>query len=141
MEIQQQENTEKANQTTKGMTTPNTMETPKMDAVEASNDGPMVMRVRKRNGDLQPVDVTKIVNVALACSGGLKQVDPMRVATKVISGLYDGASTAELDQLCIQTASLLIGEEPEYSKLAARLMARYINEEVESQSIYNFFDS
>ncbi|MCB0390775.1 MAG: ribonucleoside-diphosphate reductase subunit alpha [Bdellovibrionales bacterium] len=104
-------------------------------------DGPIIMRVRKRNGSLEPVDVNKIVNVVLACSTGLKEVDPMRVATKVISGLYDGASTAELDQLCIQTASFLIGEEPEYSRLSSRLLARYIDEEVSSQNIRNFYDS
>ncbi|MGE0529244.1 MAG: ribonucleoside-diphosphate reductase subunit alpha [Bdellovibrionales bacterium] len=99
------------------------------------------MRVRKRDGSLQPVDVNKIVNVVLACSTGLKEVDPMRVAAKVISGLYDGASTKELDQLCIQTAALLIGEEPQYSKLASRLLARYILEEVNNQNIRNFYDS
>ncbi len=117
---------------------------PQVDATaspaQADTDGPKIMRVKKRNGDLQPVNVNKIVNVVIACSGGLKEVDPMRVATKVISGLYDGATTAELDQLCIQTASLLIGEEPEYAKLAARLMARFIEEEVGSQGIHNFYD-
>ncbi len=109
-------------------------------ANSTDEEGPKIMRVKKRNGKLEAVNVNKIVNVVIACSSGLKEVDPMRVATKVISGLFDGASTAELDKLCIQTASLLIGEEPAYSKLASRLMARYIEEEVGSQSIYNFFD-
>jgi len=108
---------------------------------ETEDENPKIMRVRKRDGSLQPVDVTKIVNVVIACASGLKEVDPMRVATKVISGLYDGASTKELDELCIQTASLLIGEEPAYSKLAARLLARYIDEEVGNQNIRAFFDS
>lgn len=103
--------------------------------------GPKVMRVKKRNGDLEPVNVNKIINVVLACSSHLKEVDPMRVATKVISGLYDGATTKELDKLCIQTASLLIAEDPNYSRLAARLMVRYIDEEVQNQNILNFFDS
>ena len=108
---------------------------------EAEYSSPVVMRVKKRNGDLSPVDVNKIVNVILACSHGLKGVDPMCVATKVISGLYDGATTQELDQLCIQTASMLIGEEPEYSQLAARLLSRYIDEEVTSQNIHTFSES
>ncbi len=103
--------------------------------------GPKVMRVKKRNGDLEPVNVNKIINVVSACASHLKEVDPMRVATKVISGLYDGATTKELDKLCIQTASLLISEDPHYSKLASRLMARYIDEEVQNQNIRNFFDS
>lgn len=106
-----------------------------------SQDGPKIMRVQKRNGSLEPVDINKIVNVVMACSIGLKEVDPMQVATKAISGLYDGASTQDLDKICIQTASFLISEDPEYSKLASRLLARYIDEEVSSQSIHNFYDS
>ena len=41
----------------------------------------------------------------------------------------------------LETASLLISEDPDYSKLSARLMARYIHEEVENQGINNFFAS
>ena len=103
--------------------------------------GPKIMRVKKRDNSYEPVNVNKIINVVLACSSGLNEVDPMRVATKVISGLYDGASTKELDRLCIRTASFLISEDPDYSKLSARLLTRYIHEEVESQGINNFFSS
>ena len=102
---------------------------------------PKMMRVKKRDGSLEPVNVNKIINVVLACSSGLEEVDPMRVATKAISGLYDGASTKELDELCIRTASLLISEDPQYSKLACRLMDRYIEEEVTNQNIGNFYQS
>ena len=108
---------------------------------EREENGPKIMRVKKRDNSFEPVNVNKIINVVLACSSGLKEVDPMRVATKVISGLYDGASTKELDRLCIQTASLLIGEEPDYSRLSARLLSRYIDEEVTNQNINNFFTS
>ena len=100
-----------------------------------------IMRVKKRDGTLEPVDVTKIVERVTRNTQGLTQVDPLRVATKAISGLYDGATTNELDNLCIQTASLLIGEEPEYSRLAARLLSVYIDEEVRSQKIRSFADS
>ncbi len=99
------------------------------------------MRVKKRDGTLEPVDVTKIVERVNRCGQGLSQIDPLRVATKAISGLYDGATTNELDNLCIQTASLLIGEDPEYSRLAARLLSTYIDEEVKSQKIGSFADS
>jgi ribonucleoside-diphosphate reductase alpha chain len=102
---------------------------------------PHIMRVKKRDGSLEPVDVTKIVERVVGCSQGLVEVDPLRVATKAISGLYDGASTKELDNLCISTASLLIGEEPEYSKLASRLLSIYIDEEVRSQKVKSFADS
>lgn len=105
------------------------------------NSQPHMMRVKKRDGSLEPVDVTKIVERVRHCCQGLTQVDPLRVATKAISGLYDGASTNELDNLCIQTACLLVGEEPEYSKLAARLLSIYVDEEVRSQKIQSFADS
>ena len=109
--------------------------------MESQSIGPKVMRVKKRDNSYEPVNVNKIINVVLACSSGLNEVDPMRVATKVISGLYDGASTKELDRLCIRTASFLISEDPDYSKLSARLLIRYIREEVETQGINNFFGS
>jgi ribonucleoside-diphosphate reductase alpha chain len=102
---------------------------------------PHAMRVKKRDGTLEPVDVTKIVERVNRCGQGLSQIDPLRVATKAISGLYDGATTKELDNLCIQTASLLIGEDPEYSRLASRLLSTYIDEEVKSQKIGSFADS
>jgi ribonucleoside-diphosphate reductase alpha chain len=111
------------------------------DNTSMNTSSPYIMRVKKRDGTLDPVDVTKIVERVTNCCYGLQQVDPLRVATKAISGLYDGATTKELDSLCIQTASLLIGEEPEYSRLAARLLAIYMDEEVRSQKIQSFADS
>jgi ribonucleoside-diphosphate reductase alpha chain len=99
------------------------------------------MQVRKRNGDPEPVDVSKIVRAVERCAGGLDQVDPLRVATKTISGLYDGATTAELDRLSIQTAAEMTGEEPQYSRLAGRLLAGYIGKEVRGQGIASFSQS
>ncbi len=99
------------------------------------------MQVRKRNGDTEPVDVNKIVRAVERCSDDLADVDPLRVATKTISGLYDGATTAELDRLSIQTAAEMIGEEPEYSRLAARLLSGYIDKEVRNQGIASFSQS
>ena len=99
------------------------------------------MQVRKRNGDTEPVDVNKIVRAVQRCATDLDDVDPMRVATKTISGLYDGATTAELDRLSIQTAAEMTGEEPQYSRLAARLLSGYIAKEVRGQGIASFSQS
>ncbi len=99
------------------------------------------MQVRKRNGDAEPVDVNKIVRAVERCAEDLDEVDPLRVATKTISGLYDGATTAELDRLSIQTAAEMTGEEPQYSRLAARLLAGYIDKEVRGQGIASFSQS
>ncbi|HWU71039.1 MAG TPA: ribonucleoside-diphosphate reductase subunit alpha, partial [Pseudoxanthomonas sp.] len=54
---------------------------------------------------------------------------------------YDGASTRELDELSIRTAALLTAEEPEYSRLAARLLAGVIAKEVAGQEIHAFSQS
>lgn len=107
----------------------------------SSSDTGIGMRVQKRNGDLEPVDVNKIVRAVGLCAKGLDAIDPLRVATRTISGLYDGATTAELDRLSIQTAAALTAEEPEYSKLAARLLSVYIGKEVRQQDIQSFSQS
>ncbi len=99
------------------------------------------MRVTKRNGNHEPVDINKIVKAISRCTYGLPNVDTLRIATKTISGLYDGATTKELDKLSIQTAASLIFEEPEYSKLGARLLNQYVEKEIRNQEIYSFSQS
>jgi ribonucleoside-diphosphate reductase alpha chain len=107
----------------------------------AATPAPGRMQVRKRNGDAEPVDVSKIVRAVQRCAKGLGEVDPLRVATRTISGLYDGATTAELDRLSIQTAAEMTGEEPQYSRLAARLLAEYVAKEVRGQGVASFSQS
>lgn len=99
------------------------------------------MKVKKRNGDLEEVNVNKIVAAVSRCAGGLPEVEPLLVATRTISGLYDGATTEELDKLSIQTAASLIANDPAYSKLAARLLATFIDKEVGNQDIQSFSQS
>jgi ribonucleoside-diphosphate reductase alpha chain len=99
------------------------------------------MQVRKRNGSLEPADVNKIVRAVERCSDGLEAVDPIRIASRTIGGLFHGATTRELDLLSIQTAASLIAEEPEYSRLAARLLDGFIAKEVASQNIHSFSQS
>ena len=100
-----------------------------------------VMQVRKRNGSLEPVDVNKIVRAVQRCAHGLHHVDIIRVASKTIGGLYDGATTSELDAISIDTAASLIAEEPQYSRLAGRLLLSTITKEVSSFNIYSFSQS
>jgi ribonucleoside-diphosphate reductase alpha chain len=97
--------------------------------------------VRKRNGSTEPLDPNKILRAVQRCCDGLPDVEAKRVAATAIRGLYDGATTQELDRLSIQTASTLIAEEPQYSKLAARLLATYVTKEVTNQGIYAFSQS
>lgn len=108
---------------------------------QADNSAQTSMQVRKRNGSLEPVDINKIVRAITRCCVNLPSVDSLKIATKTISGIYDGATTQELDKLSIQTAASLIFEEPEYSKLGARLLNQYIEKEVRNQEIHSFSQS
>src|SRR5215831_9035102 len=106
-----------------------------------SSDNSSQMHVRKRNGTVEPADVNKIVRAVERCCHGLHCVDAIRIASKTIGGLYNGATTKELDLLSIQTAASLIAEEPEYSKLAARLLDGFIAKEAANQNIHSFSQS
>ena len=106
-----------------------------------SRDETPVMHVKKRNGSLESVDVNKIVRAVQRCAFGLQHVDAIRIASKTIGGLYDGATTRELDTISIDTAASLIAEEPQYSKLAARLLLATIIKEVANQNLHSFSQS
>ncbi|HXR52587.1 MAG TPA: ribonucleoside-diphosphate reductase subunit alpha [Steroidobacteraceae bacterium] len=99
------------------------------------------MAVTKRSGEREPVDVNKIVRAVSRCCDGLHEADAMRVALKTIAGLYDGASTRELDELSIRTAASFMAEEPEYSQLASRLLGACIDKEVQGQGVHSFSQS
>ncbi len=99
------------------------------------------MRVTKRSGRHEPIDLNKIVRAITRCCEGIPDVDPMRIALKTIAGLYDGATTRELDELSIRTASSFMVDDPAYSKLAARLLAAFIDKEVEGHGVYSFSQS
>ncbi|MFZ5656292.1 MAG: ribonucleoside-diphosphate reductase subunit alpha [Pseudomonadota bacterium] len=99
------------------------------------------MTVTKRDGRREPVDVAKIVRAVQRCSAGLDDIDPMRVALKTIGGIFDGATTRELDELSIHTAAAFTAEEPQYSRLAARLLGAYIDKEVAGLGVHSFSQS
>ncbi|HEY7483638.1 MAG TPA: ribonucleoside-diphosphate reductase subunit alpha [Streptosporangiaceae bacterium] len=99
------------------------------------------IRLRKRDGRLVAGDIGKLLRVIGGCAGDLDGVEPARVATKTMHGLSDGASTSELAWLSIQTAADMVIEEPQYSQLAARLLAAHIDKEVRAQGIATFSES
>ncbi|MBO3749627.1 ribonucleoside-diphosphate reductase subunit alpha [Streptosporangiaceae bacterium NEAU-GS5] len=96
------------------------------------------VQIRGADGGLETVDVGAIAEALKPHVSGLDEVDPTLIATKAVDGLYDGATTAELDRLLIQTAADMIGEEPRYSRLAARLLAVTLDGEVRGQGIASF---
>jgi ribonucleoside-diphosphate reductase alpha chain len=110
-------------------------------SIDDSGEVASPMRIRKRNGSSEPVDLNKIVRAITRAAGRLEGVDPMRVATRTISGVCEGTSTMELDELSIRTAAALVSEEPNYSRLAGRLLSTVIGKEVANQDIHSFSQS
>ncbi|MGA4539384.1 ribonucleoside-diphosphate reductase subunit alpha [Uniformispora flossi] len=73
-----------------------------------------------------------------ALAADLPDTDPARVADRALAGLHAGGTAADLDALAVRTAAELIAEEPEYSRLAARLLARTIAAETAAHGITAF---
>ncbi|WP_206305974.1 ribonucleoside-diphosphate reductase subunit alpha [Streptomyces sp. RFCAC02] len=71
-------------------------------------------------------------------TAGLSATDPGRVAAAVARGRQPGAGPAELRALAIEAAAGLIGEEPQYARLAARLLTLAIREEAAGQGAVSF---
>lgn len=80
------------------------------------------MNVVKRDGRREPVMFDKITDrVRFLCYELNDLVDPVKVAMRVIEGLYDGVSTSELDNLAAETAASMTISHPDYAQLAARI--------------------
>ena len=80
------------------------------------------MFVIKRDGRKEMVMFDKITaRVRKLCYGLNSLVDPLKVAMRVIEGLYDGVTTSELDNLAAEIAATMTTTHPDYAKLAARI--------------------
>lgn len=80
------------------------------------------MFVVKRDGRKEPVSFDKITDrVRILCYELNELVDPVKVAMRVIEGLYDGVTTSELDNLAAETAASMTVTHPDYAQLAARI--------------------
>ena len=80
------------------------------------------MYVLKRDGRKEPIMFDKITaRVRKLCYGLNDLVDPVKVAMRVIEGLYDGVTTSERDNLAAETAATMTTTHPDYALLAARI--------------------
>ncbi|SFN51812.1 ribonucleoside-diphosphate reductase alpha chain [Bizionia echini] len=80
------------------------------------------MYVLKRDGRKELMMFDKITaRVRKLCYGLNELVDPLKVAMRVIEGLYDGVTTSELDNLAAEIAATMTTAHPDYARLAARI--------------------
>lgn len=94
------------------------------------------MQVIKRDGTKEAVRIEKILHAVNKACRGLPNVEAIEVAKRTINGLHEGSTTEELDELSISNAVMLMGEEPNYSKVAARMLAESIRKEVGRETYF-----
>jgi ribonucleoside-diphosphate reductase alpha chain len=81
---------------------------------------PFSMQVLKRNGSRESVSFDKVLQRVRKAARGLS-VNPDALAQQVLSQIYDGVKTSELDELTAQLAAGLSTLHPDYGTLAARI--------------------
>lgn len=85
------------------------------------------MLVEKRNGGYQDVSFDKILQrINLLCDSKefneKLNIDPVLIAQKVCTEIYDKVKTSRLDELASEIAISMYSKNPEYSILASRLV-------------------
>jgi ribonucleoside-diphosphate reductase alpha subunit len=78
------------------------------------------MRVQKRDGEYENVSFDKVLQRIRRTARGLS-VNPDALAQQVLSQIYDGVKTEELDELAAQTAASLSTNHPDWGTLASRI--------------------
>lgn len=82
--------------------------------------------VTKRNGSKEPFDANKINLALVKASEGLDDqiAKVVEVASQLQLTLFDGITTEQLDEAVIQTALQNVKDDPDYDKIAARLLLK-----------------
>lgn len=104
------------------------------------------MYVITRSGEKEPIKFDKITERIEQLCFELDRnfIDPMKIAKKVIEGIYDGITTKELDNLAAETAAYLSTQHPEYSVLAGRIAVSNLHKETRGcfseniKAMYNY---
>ena len=83
---------------------------------------PTDLKVTKRDGRLEPIDLDKIHRVVTWAADGLKNVSVSQVELKSHIQFYNGIRTDDIHETIIKAAADLISQDtPDYQYLAARL--------------------
>ncbi|KAL3450759.1 ribonucleotide reductase [Aspergillus insuetus] len=93
------------------------------------------MFVYKRDGRKERVQFDKITaRVSRLCYGlDPEHVDAAAITQKVISGVYQGVTTVELDNLAAETAAYMTVTHPDYAILAARIAVSNLHKQTKKQ--------
>jgi ribonucleoside-diphosphate reductase alpha chain len=88
------------------------------------------LQVKKRNGRLETLDISKINRCAERACENLEGVSASEVVLDAHVQLYEKITTKEIDQALIMSARQKMEKEPNYSYVAAKLLLGNIHKEV-----------
>jgi ribonucleoside-diphosphate reductase, alpha subunit len=90
------------------------------------------INVVKCDGTKEPFDANKINTAILkACEGLPDQISKVvQVATELQLTLFDGITTEQLDEAVIQTVLQNVKDDPDYDKIAARLLLKTVYKQI-----------
>ncbi|CDO93078.1 unnamed protein product [Kluyveromyces dobzhanskii CBS 2104] len=93
------------------------------------------MFVYKRDGRQEPVQFDKITaRVSRLCYGlDAKHIDAVKITQRIISGVYEGVTTVELDNLAAETCAYMTTIHPDYATLAARIAISNLHKQTTKQ--------
>ena len=105
------------------------------------------MYVLKRDGRKEPVQFDKITaRIKKLCYELHPAVDPVKVAMRVIEGVYDGVTTPELDNLAAEVAATNAVTHPDYASLASRIALSNLHKSTKKsfaetmEDLHNYID-
>lgn len=93
------------------------------------------MFVFKRDGRKEPVRFDKITaRISRLCYGlDPAHVDAVKITQRIISGVYEGVTTVELDNLAAETCAYMTTVHPDYATLAARIAISNLHKQTTKQ--------
>lgn len=93
------------------------------------------MFVYKRDGRKEPVQFDKITaRISRLCYGlDPKHIDAVKITQRIISGVYEGVTTVELDNLAAETCAYMTTIHPDYATLAARIAISNLHKQTTKQ--------
>ncbi len=80
------------------------------------------LQVTDANGQLQPLDLSKVQNEIEQASAGLEGIDVQAIVDETIKNLYNGVKESDISTTMMMATRTRIEQEPNYTYVTARLL-------------------
>ena len=97
-------------------------------------------KVIKRDGRTEPISFDKIIWRIQSLASDLNGVDIIDIVKEVISDIYDGISTASLDDIAARQCANRSSEHPDYDTLAGRIVISSHHKDMNIRGLHKFSD-